>query len=222
MRTIISISCAALAFSAHADVQLGELNGANQTWNRMSNSGAMISGFCSGVVAPDSVNDQVPYARLFVKATQPGAVLDVTVSSLEAQPLDFDPFLAVYCTSFDPMNPLVNLLHIDDDSAGYPNAIALGNIPLDTDQAYVVVISSYSNWAPSQYGAFKAELGPGLAFFNPCPADFTNDGTLNFFDVSAFLVAFNAQDPIADLNNDGFFNFFDVSSFLTSYQAGCP
>ena len=47
-------------------------------------------------------------------------------------------------------------------------------------------------------------------------------GQLNFFDVSAFLSAFNAQNPDADLNDDGQFNFFDVSSFLSIYNTGCP
>jgi hypothetical protein len=30
------------------------------------------------------------------------------------------------------------------------------------------------------------------------------------------------MDPVADFNNDGNFNFFDVSAFLTAYNAGCP
>lgn len=55
-----------------------------------------------------------------------------------------------------------------------------------------------------------------------CPADLTGDGALNFFDVSAFLSAFNNMDPIADLNNDGFYNFFDVSAFLSAFNIGCP
>ncbi len=55
-----------------------------------------------------------------------------------------------------------------------------------------------------------------------CPADLNGDGVLNFFDVSAFLAAFNAMDPIADFNNDGVFNFFDVSAFLNTYAIGCP
>ena len=55
-----------------------------------------------------------------------------------------------------------------------------------------------------------------------CPADFNGDGDANFFDVSAFLGAFNAQDPAADVNNDGDINFFDVSMFLTDFNAGCP
>ena len=55
-----------------------------------------------------------------------------------------------------------------------------------------------------------------------CIADLTGDGSLNFFDVSAFLAAFAAQDPIADFSGDGSFNFFDVSAFLGAFAAGCP
>jgi hypothetical protein len=61
-----------------------------------------------------------------------------------------------------------------------------------------------------------------LAGGQPCPADLNDDGELNFFDVSAFLTAYQALDPIADFNEDGQFNFFDVSAFLTAYQDGCP
>ncbi|MAO23709.1 MAG: hypothetical protein CMJ35_03320 [Phycisphaerae bacterium] len=47
-------------------------------------------------------------------------------------------------------------------------------------------------------------------------------GELNFFDVSAFLSAFSANEPAADLNGDGQYNFFDVSDYLTQFNAGCP
>lgn len=47
-------------------------------------------------------------------------------------------------------------------------------------------------------------------------------GTLNFFDISAFLAAFNSSEPVADINNDGVFNFFDISAYLNEYAAGCP
>ena len=56
---------------------------------------------------------------------------------------------------------------------------------------------------------------------NACPADLTGDGVLNFFDVSAFLVAFNGQLPDADLTGDGVLNFFDVSAFLVAFNGGC-
>ena len=48
------------------------------------------------------------------------------------------------------------------------------------------------------------------------------DGVLNFFDLSAFVSLFNAQNPAADLDQNAQFNFFDVSIYLTGYNAGCP
>ena len=58
----------------------------------------------------------------------------------------------------------------------------------------------------------------------PCdsPANINCDGQLNFFDVSAFIQLYNAQDPIADFNDDGLFNFFDVSAFIGIFNQGCP
>ncbi len=70
---------------------------------------------------------------------------------------------------------------------------------------------------PNAGGVYVYDGAPPL-----CPADLNNDGALNFFDVSAFLTAYQSQDPIADFNNDGVFNFFDVSAFLVAFNAGCP
>jgi PKD repeat protein len=55
-----------------------------------------------------------------------------------------------------------------------------------------------------------------------CEADLTGDGNLDFFDVSAFLNAFNTQDSIADFDGNGAWDFFDVSAFLNAFNAGCP
>ena len=58
---------------------------------------------------------------------------------------------------------------------------------------------------------------------NQCSiADFSGDGVLTFLDVSAFLQAFNSEDPMADLNADGAFSFFDVAAYLVAFNAGCP
>ncbi|MGJ8637043.1 MAG: GC-type dockerin domain-anchored protein [Phycisphaerales bacterium] len=55
-----------------------------------------------------------------------------------------------------------------------------------------------------------------------CLPDFNNDGSLDFFDISAFLSAFSSSDLSADLTGDGDFDFFDISAFLTAFAAGCP
>ncbi len=54
-----------------------------------------------------------------------------------------------------------------------------------------------------------------------CTADFNGDGLLNFFDVSAFVDAFVAQDPAADWTGDGKFTVFDLIGFVDGFVAGC-
>jgi hypothetical protein len=55
-----------------------------------------------------------------------------------------------------------------------------------------------------------------------CSADLNNDGELDFFDVSLFLIEFGNSDPLADFDDNGEFDFFDVSAFLIAFSAGCP
>ncbi|MEM9373720.1 MAG: GC-type dockerin domain-anchored protein [Planctomycetota bacterium] len=57
-----------------------------------------------------------------------------------------------------------------------------------------------------------------------CRADFAEPfGLLNFFDISAFIGAYQAGDPAADLAEPfGAFNFFDVSAYIGLFNAGCP
>ncbi len=54
-----------------------------------------------------------------------------------------------------------------------------------------------------------------------CKADLTGDGELDFFDVSAFLDAFGAENPVADFTEDGEYDFFDVSAFLDFFGKEC-
>jgi hypothetical protein len=66
------------------------------------------------------------------------------------------------------------------------------------------------------------ELDELIFAFATCPADFNASGSLDFFDVAAFINAFTNAQPAADFNADGVFNFFDVSAFITAFTAGCP
>ncbi|MFG0315391.1 MAG: GC-type dockerin domain-anchored protein, partial [Phycisphaerales bacterium] len=71
------------------------------------------------------------------------------------------------------------------------------------------------------YGSFyHAMYGPGD--IDCCPADYNCDGSLDFFDVSAFIDDFNAMSPDADFNLDGAWDFFDVSLFIQGFTTGCP
>lgn len=55
-----------------------------------------------------------------------------------------------------------------------------------------------------------------------CPGDLDENGVLDFFDVGAFVNAYNASDPLADFDHNGVFDFLDVSVFLNAFAAGCP
>jgi hypothetical protein len=66
------------------------------------------------------------------------------------------------------------------------------------------------------------ELDELIFAFAACPADFNSSGSLDFFDVAAFIDAFTNALPGSDFNADGLLNFFDVSAFITAFTAGCP
>ncbi len=94
-------------------------------------------------------------------------------------------------------------------------------------------VDTFSYRLVAQVGDPNNPVGDPDVFSNPaivvlrvtsqsCPVDYDNNGTLNFFDVSAFLNAFSSQDPIADFTNDGIYNFFDISIFLQLFSDGCP
>ncbi len=74
----------------------------------------------------------------------------------------------------------------------------------------------------SVVAGFEFQLfGPGSGVINECGDLAEPFGTYNFFDVSAFLSAFSAEQSEADLAAPfGVWNFFDVSAFLGCFTNG--
>lgn len=68
-------------------------------------------------------------------------------------------------------------------------------------------------------GVLPAPTNPGCS-----PADLAEPfGTLNFFDVAAYIALYNAGSPTADLAPPiGTLNFFDISAFINLFNSGCP
>lgn len=66
--------------------------------------------------------------------------------------------------------------------------------------------------------------GPGTTDCDSCPADLAAPfGELNFFDVTAFIGAYNNQDSAADFAAPfGVYNFFDVAEYIAQFNQGCP
>lgn len=89
------------------------------------------------------------------------------------------------------------------------------------------ITGSIGQFASGQTGVWNGYsisggFWPGIGSPPGCLADFNNDGQLDFFDVSEFLLGFISMEPVSDLNGDGLFNFFDVSVFLVAHKNGCP
>lgn len=118
-------------------------------------------------------------------------------------------------------NNVVNGQSTFDTTTDEINNVEMVILPATPAGEYTIRVKGTAvNQGPQGYalaitGAVSEDAGT-------CGADINGDGNLNFFDVSAYLMAYNAQDPIADFNEDGMFNFFDVSAFLTAFNAGCP
>jgi hypothetical protein len=54
-----------------------------------------------------------------------------------------------------------------------------------------------------------------------CHADFNADGFVDFFDVDAFVLAFEQFEHDADLNHDETFDSLDVEEFAMAFELGC-
>ncbi|MDX2148203.1 MAG: GC-type dockerin domain-anchored protein [Planctomycetota bacterium] len=58
-------------------------------------------------------------------------------------------------------------------------------------------------------------------FVDLCPADFNDDGEIDFFDYLDFAAAYSSEEPSADFNSDGTVDFFDYLDFADRYAQGC-
>ncbi|MFG0299696.1 MAG: FG-GAP-like repeat-containing protein [Phycisphaerales bacterium JB047] len=102
---------------------------------------------------------------------------------------------------------------LDTPSSSTP--LYMAHADMDGDGTVDLVVPNEETWEISVL-LNLCDSAPG------CLGDFTGDGELNFFDVSAYLMAYLNNDPAADFTYDGVFNFFDVSAFLIAFNAGCP
>lgn len=121
---------------------------------------------------------------------------------------------------------LVKLIEYDQLIETDLGPIALGfDFGGDTGRQVMNGVVDINNAGQVAFAAFLRNGTIGVFVATPassCLADLNGDGLLDFFDVSAFLNAYNAMDPIADFTGDGNFDFFDVSGFLNAFNAGCP
>ena len=102
-----------------------------------------------------------------------------------------------------------------------------GNILVTGDQGPANKITVYED----QFLLSDAAFGGGIVSNGPnkvrsisnCPYDLNDDGSLNFFDISEYLIMFNAGDLQADYAVPyGVLDSDDVNHYLALHGSGCP
>jgi hypothetical protein len=151
-----------------------------------------------------------------------------------ALPLDQDAYgMQLFFPAANGLVSFGNSTLIADHLQWNVNGAGVGSAEFRTNQAVSeglwTAIGDFISTAADSSSLELTDLGDGrlhgpgnYTVTDPCIADLTGEGSLNFLDVSAFLAAFGAMDPVADFQPDGSFNFLDVSAFLAAYAAGCP
>ncbi len=76
---------------------------------------------------------------------------------------------------------------------------------------------------PFQSNRYVLTLGDGAA---RCPADFTGDGFVDFFDLDEYIQCFSDRQSCpeaidADFTGDGFTDFQDFAAFVDAFSQGC-
>lgn len=120
---------------------------------------------------------------------------------------------SAYLVDFDTLDLITQLHPVDD--------------PENTSFFAHSIASDGDTLAIGAMNAGEFVTSPGEAYIfsvtnEVCRADLNQDGSIDFFDVSEFLSAYNAGSPSADFNDDGKLSFFDVSEFVQAFNSGCP
>ncbi|HED53863.1 MAG TPA: DUF4091 domain-containing protein [Phycisphaerales bacterium] len=90
------------------------------------------------------------------------------------------------------------------------------------DPTYVLTDISWST-DPDVWEAARRQLADIITGAGAnCPADINGDGVLGPGDFTAWVAAYNANDPKADQNGDGQINPADFSAWIANFTAGCP
>lgn len=76
--------------------------------------------------------------------------------------------------------------------------------------------------SPAEVRLFGLELG---SYVDNCPADFDQDGAVDFFDYDAFVTCFEGgacpAGRTADFDGDGAVDFFDYDAFVRAFEEPC-
>lgn len=177
-------------------------DGQGRLWvNEWGDSRVTVYDIATGAPMGSLLFDNPPVGLLHDAGTNTVRVAHGTVSTTLGGAVGFAQSQSGTLSVFDADT----LLRTDYDLGVGPSALAQGGGVLAAA-------------APIGDGMALIDLDPG------CPADLADPfGSLNIFDIQAFITLYNAQDPSADLAAPfGAFNIFDIQAYINLYNQGCP
>jgi IgA Peptidase M64 len=134
--------------------------------------------------------------------------------------------------SVTPMQPLNHNLTISWYLDDVFQLDLFGATFVDTDDLVLdggehelrVVVVDETNWVRDEAmrDQFMTDTRTYTIRALPCGPDLIEDGSLNFLDLSRFIVLYGDGDLSVDYTDDGSLNFLDVSAYLALFAQGCP
>lgn len=163
------------------------------------------------------LNSGLPYQIQFMGTADNNSVDSGTIfgSNVSSQPWN-----GVDIADFDTADPRTNggvviraeITYDKDGDGDFEDPTGGNSDPLSADESYATLFY-IGNTTPAAAGPMGCNTADLALPFN----------SLTFADISAFLGAFAANDPVADLAPPfGSFTFADISAFLAAFSAGCP
>ncbi len=142
-----------------------------------------------------------------MQARRSGTVIADTIGS------DFDTVLSAH--SAIPTTQDAELMVCNDDINGAQNRQSRVSFAVQAGQEVWLRVAGYNG----AVGGFHLNVR-----FD-CPADFNEDGFLDFFDYDDFVTCYEGAGcpagRTADMNADDFVDFFDYDAFVQLFETGC-
>jgi hypothetical protein len=118
----------------------------------------------------------------------------------------------------------VGVYDLDTDTWGILKMNLPDGSPLNIDNADIQLVGTRMYvFAKGQTGLFSFDAS--LDGAGGCPADFNDDGTVDFFDYDDFVQCFEGgacpPGQTADFNDDGSVDFFDYDDFVLAFETPC-
>ncbi|MFM9959168.1 MAG: GC-type dockerin domain-anchored protein [Phycisphaerales bacterium] len=218
--------CLALSPSAHADGLLIGRNSDNQLIPILEFTGVLdiprsvFPGF------PGYAQPYPGFGSLTISTPALNQFIILPSANIELRVVAIDPGLNIQNRTSNGFLAAGDVYHLGNPFFDYHplwNIPVAATPPAPAQMFNVTLIIRDRNNVYTDSAPFTITVTPA-----PCPADFTNNGTINTADLVHFLARFGQSvtpgqpNSECDLNNDGTVNTPDLTAFLAAFGTPCP